>query len=70
MKEKMSYKTAMERLQKIVEDIEDSDTELDELVIKIQEAKELIALCEEKLKGVEKEVKEALADEMPKRKKK
>ena len=46
---KETYSQAMERLEKIVRQIDNNELEIDVLAEKIKEANEIIAFCTEKL---------------------
>ncbi len=59
MPKELTYNKAFTELEKLVEQIEDDTIQLDTLAAKVKEANELIAYCEEKLQGIEKEVKKA-----------
>ncbi len=54
------YEEAMERLQAIVKQIENGETDVDQLATNLKEAKELISFCQECLLKVEAEVKQTL----------
>ena len=56
----MTYSEAFSKLEKIVEQLEVGDIQLDKLTEKVKEANELISICEEKLRGIDKEVDEAI----------
>ena len=45
-KKKETYSQAMERLEKIVSQIDNNELEIDELAVKIKEANEIIALLD------------------------
>ncbi|MDR3140455.1 MAG: exodeoxyribonuclease VII small subunit [Tannerellaceae bacterium] len=59
---KETYKEAIEKLRKIVADIEDGEPDVDILSDKVIEATRLIKLCKEKLYKVDEEVKKVLED--------
>ena len=59
--ENLEYKTAMERLESILERIDNSEMEIDELAGAVQEATELLRKCRKILLATEKNVQEALA---------
>ena len=48
-KKKETYSQAMARLEKIVNQIDNNELEIDQLAEKIKEANEIIAFCESKL---------------------
>ncbi len=58
--EKLSYREAMERVEKIINSIEQEKTDVDELSDMVREASSLIAMCQEKLRKTEMEVKTVL----------
>ena len=53
---------AMERLEKIVSQIDNNELEIDELAVKIKEANEIIAFCSDKLTKADREVQKLLSD--------
>ena len=53
---KLSFDTAYTNLEKIIRQIEAEAIPLDELAAKVKEAKELIRFCEDKLRGIEREL--------------
>lgn len=57
-----SYNEAVDKLRKIVADIENGDLDVDLLSEKVKEATRLIKLCKEKLYKVDEEVKEVLEE--------
>ena len=59
--ENFEYKTAMERLENILERIDNSEMEIDELAGAVQEATELLRKCRQILIATEKNVQEALS---------
>lgn len=52
----MTYNEAYAELEKLVLQLEDDSIQLDTLAEKVVHAKELIAICEEKLRSIEGEV--------------
>ncbi len=60
--ENFEYKAAMERLENILERIDNSEMEIDELAGAVQEAKELLRKCRQILLSTEKNVQEALSN--------
>lgn len=54
----ISYNKAFEELQKILEGIKEQNIDVDKLAAKVKRARELIGICEKKIKQVEMEVKE------------
>ena len=59
-KENFEYKNAMERLEAILERIDNSEMEIDELACNVQEATELLKKCRKILMYTEKSVQGAL----------
>lgn len=60
--ENFEYKSAMDRLETILERIDNSEMEIDELAGQVQEATELLRKCRQILLATEKSVQEALSD--------
>lgn len=52
----MTYTEAYKKLEQITEQIEDGNIPLEDLAAKVKEANELYAICESKLRDIEKEV--------------
>ena len=61
-KKKETYSQAMERLEKIVSQIDNNELEIDELAVEIKEANEIIAFCSDKLTKADREVQKLLSD--------
>lgn len=59
---KETYSQAMERLEKIVRQIDSNELEIDVLGEKIKEANEIIAFCTAKLTKADKEVEKLLQE--------
>ena len=57
-----SYKEAVEKLRRIVAEIEQGDLDVDPLSDKVKEATRLIKLCKEKLYKADEEVKKVLEE--------
>ena len=55
-KKKETYSQAMNRLEKIVSQIDNNELEIDELAERIKEANEIIAFCESKLTKADQEI--------------
>ena len=55
-KKKETYSQAIERLEKIVRQIDSNELEIDELSEKIKEANEIIAFCTGKLTKADQEI--------------
>jgi exodeoxyribonuclease VII small subunit len=51
-----TFDDAWKALEKLVAEIEDETIPLDELAAKVKAAKQLIRFCEEKLRGIEKDL--------------
>lgn len=58
----MTYDSAYEALEEIVEQMESDKIQVDELAQNVRRAKELIAFCENKLRQIEAEVDKAVRD--------
>ena len=58
MKKEFCYEEAVERLEKIVAEMEDSHQDIDHLIDRLKEAKGLIKQCKEKLYKIDKAIKE------------
>jgi len=58
MKNDLTYSEAFSKLEKLVEQLEEGDIQLDKLSTKVKEANDLISICENKLRKIETEVKE------------
>ena len=61
-KKKETYSQAMERLEKIVSQIDNNELEIDELAVNIKEGNEIIAFCSDKLTKADREVQKLLSD--------
>lgn len=61
-KKKETYSQAMERLKKIVSQIDNNELEIDALAEKIKEANEIIAFCSEKLTKADQEIEKLLSE--------
>lgn len=59
---KETYSQAMERLEKIVRQIDNNELEIDVLAEKIKEANKIIAFCTEKLTKADREVEKLLEE--------
>ncbi len=59
MKPELTYSEAYAKLEDLVEQLEDGGIQLDQLAEKVKQANELIVICENKLRGIEIEIKEA-----------
>ncbi len=57
---KLTYSQAIERLEIIVNQIDNNELEIDELSEKIKEANQIIAFCTEKLTKADKEIEKLL----------
>lgn len=61
-KKEESYNEAVDKLRRIVADIEGGELDVDVLSEKVREATRLIKLCKEKLYKVDEEVKKVLEE--------
>ena len=59
---KETYSQAMERLEKIVRQIDNNELDIDTLSEKIKEANEIIAVCKDKLTKADREVEKLLLE--------
>lgn len=59
------YQETFNSLQKLVNEIEQDQIPLDQLAEKVQQAKSLVDLCNQKLRGIEQEVKKASGEDWP-----
>ena len=59
---KETYSQAMERLEKIVRQIDNNELDIDILSEKIKEANEIIAFCKDKLTKADREVEKLLQE--------
>ena len=62
-KNNLTYESAMQRLEDIVEGMEQNTLELDQLTAQLAEAQELIKFCNDKLQKVETDVNTLLSNE-------
>jgi len=56
----ISYNEAYEELQNILEDIKERNVDVDKLAARVKRARELISLCEERIKKAEMEIEEII----------
>lgn len=56
----ISYNEAYEELRVILEDIRERNVDVDELATKVKRARELINLCEDRIKKAEMEIEEII----------
>lgn len=61
-KKEESYNEAMDKLRRIVAEIENGDPDVDILSVKVKEATRLIKLCKEKLFKADEEVRKVLEE--------
>jgi len=61
-KNKLTYTSAITELEKIVEEIESGEIDVDVLTVKVQRASELIKFCKDSLRNTQKEVEKTLID--------
>ena len=59
MKPELTYSEAYTKLEDLVEQLEDGGIQLDQLAEKVKQANEMIAICENKLRTIEIEIKDA-----------
>ncbi|HLP51535.1 MAG TPA: exodeoxyribonuclease VII small subunit [Chitinophagales bacterium] len=65
MKKELTYDKAYEKLEQLIEELEDGDVKLDKLTTKVKEANELIAICENKLRKIEGDIDKISAHSTP-----
>ncbi|MDZ4757824.1 MAG: exodeoxyribonuclease VII small subunit [Bacteroidota bacterium] len=65
----LTYKKAFSDLEKLVDQIEDDEIQLDTLADKVKQANELIKFCETNLRSIEKDVEVAMGEGKKGRKK-
>ena len=58
-----TYSEAIDRLEKIVAQIDSNELDIDQLAARVKEANEIIAFCTAKLTKAEGEVEKLLADD-------
>lgn len=58
----MKYEDALNELQVLIQAIEEDEVSIDDLVQKVQRAKELLQFCQAKLRDIGTEMEELLAD--------
>lgn len=61
-KKEESYKEALDKLRRIVSEIENGESDVDVLSVKVKEATRLIKLCKEKLFKADEEVRKVLEE--------
>ena len=61
-KNKLTYTSASTELEKIVEEIESGEIDVDVLTVKVKRASELIKFCKDSLRNTQKEVEKTLID--------
>ena len=59
MKNELTYSEAYSKLEDIVAQLEEGDIPLDKLSAKVKQANELITICENKLRNIQTEIKDA-----------
>jgi exodeoxyribonuclease VII small subunit len=57
MKKEITYSQAQQKLEEIVAQMENNEIDLETLSVKLIEAKELVKLCETKLRNIEEVLK-------------
>ena len=62
MTNKPTFNNAIEELQKILNEIESGDMDVDELGSKVKRASELLRICQSKLKNTEEEIDRIIED--------
>lgn len=59
-KEKLTYETAMARLEELVRQVENNEQGIDQLAAQLKEAQQLIAFCKERLYATDEEIQKIL----------
>lgn len=62
-KKKLSYETAMQELESIVDKVETGEMDIDNLSDSLLRAKELLTFCRERLTKVDNEIQKIFGDE-------
>ncbi len=60
---KLTYAKAIERLNEIMQQMEDEQLDIDSLTDTIKEAKKLLEFCKQRLYEVDKDIKDIIADD-------
>ncbi|GAB4279245.1 MAG: hypothetical protein Kow0068_03160 [Marinilabiliales bacterium] len=60
MEKKLTYKKAVNEIEKIISKLENEELDMDDLLVSVKKASELLNLCKNKLTKTEKEVKKIL----------
>ena len=60
MKNELAYSEAYTKLEGLVAELEEGDIPLDKLSEKVKQANDLILICENKLRKIDTEIKEAI----------
>lgn len=53
MKKKTNYRDALQKLNRILEDVQNNDVPVDELLAKVKEARALVSYCQDILRQTE-----------------
>jgi exodeoxyribonuclease VII small subunit len=61
-KEELTFEQAMEKLERIVESLEEGDVPLEEAIAKYKEGMDLAKICHQKLKNAEEQLTQILKD--------
>jgi exodeoxyribonuclease VII small subunit len=61
-KNKLTYTSAITELEKIVEEIESGEIDVDVLTVKVKRTSELIKFCKDSLRNTQREVENTLVD--------
>ncbi len=59
---KQTYESALAELKEIIERIQNDDINIDDLATNISKASKLVKYCQDKLRGVEKDVSNLIED--------
>ncbi|MCD6092125.1 MAG: exodeoxyribonuclease VII small subunit [Bacteroidales bacterium] len=62
MSKKLTYNSALEELENIIQEIEDEEISIDDLSLKVNRASILLKFCKEKLRSTEEDINAILGD--------
>jgi exodeoxyribonuclease VII small subunit len=62
MSKKLSYSSALEELENIIQDIENEEINIDDLSVKVKRASVLLKFCKEKLRTTEGDIQAILGN--------
>lgn len=62
MNKKLTYSTALEELENIIQEIENEEISIDDLSLKVKRASKLLKFCKEKLRSTEEDINAILGE--------